>query len=186
MVIGESPVGLGCEINTHPRTADDRRDHEPARARREDPRRRPVAGDDRLCGRAPDGDGGRRPDRSRLWREELRASGAAQRLPGARLGDPRRHGRAAHPEAAQGLVLPRLPGAATARREGAHRRRAGGLHPGHLDPLRRRPRQGARHEWHLEEPGEPALRGDRRAREGRSSTARSRATGPTCGSTPPT
>src|SRR6476659_4467675 len=40
------------------------------------------------------------------------------------------------------------------------------LHPGHLDPLRRRPRQGARHEWYLEEPGEPALRGDRRAREG--------------------
>src|SRR5215203_2512657 len=59
-----------------------------------------------------------------------------------------------------------LPGAATARREGTHRRRAGGLHPGHLDPLRRRPRQGARHEWYLEEPGEPALRGDRRAREG--------------------
>src|SRR5215218_4993293 len=46
-----------------------------------------------------------------------------------------------------------------------HRRRAGGLHPGHLDPLRRRPRQGARHEWYLEEPGEPALRGDLRARE---------------------
>ena len=43
MVIGESPVGLGCEINTHPRTADDRRDDEPARARGEDPRRRPVA-----------------------------------------------------------------------------------------------------------------------------------------------
>src|SRR5215208_3593672 len=69
-------------------------------------------------------------------------------------------------KAAQGLILPRLPGAATACREGAHRRRAGGLHPGHLDPLRRRPRQGARHERHLEEPGEPALRGDRRAREG--------------------
>ena len=101
-----------------------------------------------------------------LWREELRASGAAQRLSRARLGDPRRHGRAAHPEAAQGLVLPRLPGAATAGREGAHRRHAGGLHPGHLDPLGRRPGQGARHERHLEEPGEPALRGDRRAREG--------------------
>src|SRR3954453_6079270 len=118
-----------------------------------------------FAGLAPDGAGGRRSDRSRLWREEPRASGAAQRLSGARLGDPRRHRRAAHPEAAQGLVLPRLPGAATARREGAHRRRAGGLHPGHLDPLRRRPRQGARHEWYLEEPGEPALRGDRRARE---------------------
>src|SRR3954454_17054377 len=49
VVIGESPVGLGCEINTHPRTADDRRDHEPTRARREDPRRRPVAGDDRFA-----------------------------------------------------------------------------------------------------------------------------------------
>jgi hypothetical protein len=37
VVIGESPVGLGCEINTHPRTADDRRYHEPTRASREDP-----------------------------------------------------------------------------------------------------------------------------------------------------
>ena len=63
------------------------------------------------------------------------------------------------------LVLPRLPGAAAPCREGAHRRRAGGLHPGHLDPLRRRPRQGARHERHLEEPSEPTVRGDRRARE---------------------
>ncbi len=36
-----------------------------------------------------------------------------------------------------GVVLPRLPGAAAAGREGAHRRRAGGLHPGHLNALGR-------------------------------------------------
>ena len=39
-------------------------------------------------------------DRRRLWREERRAAGAAQRLPRPGLGDPGRHGRAAHPEAA--------------------------------------------------------------------------------------
>jgi hypothetical protein len=41
-----------------------------------------------------------------LWREELGPS-LAQRdgLPGARVGDPRRHGRAAHPEAEQGWRL---------------------------------------------------------------------------------
>ena len=38
------------------------------------------------------------------------------------LGDPRRHGRAAHPQAAQGQLLPRLPGAAPDGREGARPR----------------------------------------------------------------
>ncbi len=33
-------------------------------------------------------------------------------LPGSRLGDPCRHRRTAHPEAAQGELLPRIPGAA--------------------------------------------------------------------------
>jgi hypothetical protein len=42
------------------------------------------------------------------------------------------------------------------------------------------------HERRLQEPGQPAVRGDRRAGEGLPRTARSRATGPTCGSTPPT
>src|SRR2546426_6509084 len=35
-----------------------------------------------------------------------------------------------------------------------------GLHPGHLDALGRRPGQGDGHERHLEEPGQPALRGN--------------------------
>ena len=78
-----------------------------------------------------------------LRREERRASGPAQRLSRPDLGDARRHGRAAHPQAAQGLLLPGLPGAAPHGREGAHRRDAGGLRPGRLDPLGRRPGQGA-------------------------------------------
>ena len=48
------------------------------------------------------------------------------------------------PKLRQGLVLPRLPGAAADGREGADRRDPGGLHPGRLDPLGRRPGQGAR------------------------------------------
>jgi hypothetical protein len=40
-----------------------------------------------------------------LRREEPRALGPAQRLPRPHLGDPRRHGRAAYPEAAQGRVV---------------------------------------------------------------------------------
>ena len=39
---------------------------------------------------------------------------------------------------------------------------AGGLRPGHLGPLGRRPGQGPRHRRHLQTPGQPALRGDRR------------------------
>src|SRR3979411_714198 len=42
----------------------------------------------------------------------------------------------------------------------------GGLHPGYLDPLGRRPGQGHGHERHLQEPGEPAVRGDRPAGKG--------------------
>ena len=38
------------------------------------------------------------------------------------LGDPRWHGRAAHPQAAQGELLPLLPGAQAAGREGSDRR----------------------------------------------------------------
>ena len=37
-----------------------------------------------------------------------------------------------------------------------------GLYPGHLDPLGRRPGQGDGHVGYLQEPGEPAVRGDRR------------------------
>ena len=45
--------------------------------------------------------------------------------------------------------------------------------------------QGARHDGHLEEPGEPAVRRDRR-RSRPSSTGLLKAIGPICGSTPPT
>lgn len=81
--------------------------------------------------------------------------------------NPRRHGRAAHSQAAQGLVLPRLPAAAPDGREGAHGRGAGNLRPGRLDPLGRRPGASDGHDGHLQEPGQPAI-------------------GPICGSTPPT
>ena len=49
--------------------------------------------------------------------------------------DPLRLGRAAHPEAEEGLLLPDLPGAAAHGREGADGGDPGSLHPGHLDPL---------------------------------------------------
>src|SRR5512147_2116851 len=39
------------------------------------------------------------------------------------------------------------------------------LRPGHLHPLGRRAGQGARHDGYLEEPGEPAVRRDRRQGE---------------------
>ena len=105
-----------------------------------------LARDDRLCRRAADGAGGRRADRARPWRALARAARPAQRLSRPRLGDARRHGRAAHPQAAQGLLLSGLSGAAADGREGADRRDPGGLCPGRLDPLGRRPRQGDGHE----------------------------------------
>src|SRR5579883_239843 len=51
-------------------------------------------------------------------------------------------------------------------REGTHGGDPGGLHPRHLDPLGRRPGQGDGHERHLQEPGQPTVRGDRPAGEG--------------------
>ena len=130
------------------------------------PDSRSVARHDRLCRRAADGAGGRRADRRGARREEREPAGAAQRLPRSRLGDARRHRRAAHPEAAQGQLLPELPGAAADGREGADGGDPGSLHPGHLDPLGRRPGQGDGHDRHLQEPGQPAVRGDRRAGQG--------------------
>ena len=62
--------------------------------------------------------------------------------------------------------FPRVPRAAADGREGADGRYPGGLHPRRLDALGRRPREGARHERRVEEPGEPALRRDRRAGDG--------------------
>jgi putative transposase len=95
-----------------------------------------------MIGPAVDGDGGRRADRSGLWREELRASGAAQWLPRPDLGDARWRDRVAHSQAAQKKLLPGLPRAARDGREGADGRRSGGLRPGHLQPLGRRSRAG--------------------------------------------
>ena len=71
------------------------------------------------------------------------------------LGDPRRHGRAEDPEAAEGELLPRLSGAAADGREGADGSDPGGLHPGRVDPLGRRPGAGHGDVRHLQEP-EPA------------------------------
>ena len=71
-----------------------------------------------------------------------RTAGAAQRLPRPRLGDAGRHGRAAHPQAAQGQLFPRLSGAPPPCREGADRGHPGSLCPRRLDPLGRRPGQG--------------------------------------------
>ena len=87
----------------------------------------------------------------------------AQRLSRPGLGDASRDGRAAHPEAAQGLVLSELPRAAADGREGADRGDPGGLHPGRVDPLGRRSRQGDGRNGRLQEPGVAAVRGDRRA-----------------------
>jgi hypothetical protein len=56
---------------------------------------------------------------------------------GSATGRPRRHGRAAHPEAAQGELLPWLPRATTDGGEGAHRGDPGNLRPGHFHPLGR-------------------------------------------------
>jgi putative transposase len=63
--------------------------------------------------------------RGGLWREDLRASGPAQRLPRPDLGDSRWYGRTAHLQAAQGRLLRGLFGAAPHGREGTHRRGAG-------------------------------------------------------------
>ena len=82
-----------------------------------------------------------------------------------RLGDAGRHGGASHPQAAHGQLLPELSRAAAARREGHRVGRAGGLRPRRLDPLGRRSRARPGHGRHLEKPGQPAVRGDRR--EGR-------------------
>ena len=56
---------------------------------------------------------------------------------GGGLGDPRRDRRAEDPQAEEGLLLPRLPGAPPDGREGADGGDPGGLHPGRLDPLGR-------------------------------------------------
>src|SRR5580692_12720784 len=77
-----------------------------------------------------------------------------------RLWETRRHSRAAHPQAAQGQLLPGLPGAAPPGRKGARRGGAGGLCAWRLDPIGRRSHQSDGHDRHLQEPGQPVVRGD--------------------------
>ena len=132
------------------------RHDDPARAFGEEFRRRSAARDDRLCGRASDGAGGRRADRGcahgersperinhrngyrdRVW--ETRAGTVELKIPKLRKGS----------------YFPRLPGAAPDGGEGAHGGDPGGLHPGRVDPLGRRPGAGDGHDRHLQEP-EPA------------------------------
>src|SRR5208283_125743 len=67
------------------------------------------------------------------------------------------------PEAAFGQLLPTVPGTAQNRREGTRCGDPGSVYPGRLDPFSGRTRQGDGHDRHLQEPGQPALRGDRRA-----------------------
>ncbi len=78
---------------------------------------------------------GRGTDGSDLRRKEPGAPGATQPISRSELGDPCRHVRATHPQAAQTLLLPRLPGAAVDGREGAHGSGAGSLRPRRLDDL---------------------------------------------------
>ena len=66
------------------------------------------------------------------------------------------------PEAEEGELLPGLPGAAADGREGAGCGDPGGLHPGRVDPLGRRPGAGHGHVGRLQEPGLQAVRRDRR------------------------
>ena len=72
----------------------------------------------------------------------------------------------AHPQAAQGLVLPELPRAAADGREGADRGDPGGLCPGRLDPLGRRSGQGDGRRPASPRAKVAAVRGDRRAGQG--------------------
>src|SRR6266516_317259 len=74
--------------------------------------------------------------------------------------------RTAHPQAAQGQLFPGLPGAAASSRKGLGGGGAGGLRARRVDPLGRRFDQGDGHDRPLQEPGQPAVRGDRREGEG--------------------
>ena len=116
-------------------------------------------------------------------RAQPRAAQSPQRLSRARLGHARGPDRPRHPQAAQGLLLSVLPGAAAHGREGAHGGDPGGLRPRDLDPGGGRPRQGHGRVRHLQEPSLAAVRGDRRAGERLPQPAPSRALGPICGST---
>jgi len=105
---------------------------------------------------------------------------------GYRERDARRHGRAAHPEAAQGLLLPRLPRAAPHVRESADGGGPGGLHQSistrSVDELVKAMGMSGISKSQVSRLCEEI---DERVQARPSSTGRSRATGPISGSTPP-
>ena len=140
-----------------------------------------------FAARAADGARGWRQDRRGTWRALARPARAAQRLSRQRLGDACRDGGAAHSQASHGELLSLVPGAAAAGREGADRGHPGSLRPRDLDALGRRSGQSdgrlARASPRARSPA-CARRSTRRSR--RSSIGRSRAIGPTSGSTRPT
>jgi hypothetical protein len=74
------------------------------------------------------------------WRHERSSDRLNYRLPRSEPGDAPRHPPAAHPQAAAGLVLPAIPGAATDKREGLGRGDPGSVDRRYLDP----PGRGAR------------------------------------------
>jgi hypothetical protein len=84
--------------------------------------------------------------RDRIW--ETRAGAVELRIPKLRKGS-----------YFPGFLEPR-------RMEGAHRRGAGSLCAGRLDPLGGRSGAGDGHDRHLQEPGQSAVRRDRRQGEG--------------------
>ena len=106
--------------------------------------------------RAADGAGGGRPDRRA--RGEKSPDRLVQRTaPRPGLGDAGRNGRTCASRGCAAVpVLPRFPRARHGR-ESADRRHPGSLHPRRIDPLGRRPRKGAWHEWGVEEPGDSRL-----------------------------
>ena len=102
------------------------------------------------------------------------------------LGDAGQHGGAEDPEAEEGELLPGLPGAAADGREGAGCGDPGGLHPGGVDPLGRRSGSGDGDVRAPPRARSPGCAARSTIRSTASSIDRWRATGPICGSTPPT
>jgi hypothetical protein len=80
-----------------------------------------------------------------------------------RAWETRGHGGAGDPEAAEGVLLPDLPGTAAGGGEGAGGRDPGGLRAGRLDALGGRAGEGDGDDGDLQEPGVPPVRGHRRA-----------------------
>src|SRR6266566_399484 len=73
------------------------------------------------------------------------------------------HGGAAHPQAAERQLFPDLSGTRRLAEKGLGGGGARGLLARRLDPLGRRSRQGDGHDRHLQEPGQPVVRRNRRS-----------------------